>query len=64
MGVTNSLCKIYSVPPFYLFDQNVDDVIMIINYFIEKSDDVDAVNEDQKNNRVKVNDRTASGGWF
>lgn len=67
MGITDFICRIYSLSPFYVFDQSVDNVIMVINYFIEKNDCPE--NKENKNKikgeaRIRVNDRTATGGWF
>lgn len=53
--------------PFDLFKQDADEVIAIINYFIEKGkDSPHAVNTgaETRVERVRVNDKTATGGWW
>lgn len=55
--------------PFEIFEQNTDEVIMLINYYIEKGNDAPpAADKSQKNTgkseRVRVNDKTATGGWY
>lgn len=54
--------------PFELFAQDTEDVIMLMNYYIEKSNDsneVRTVGEKKRGNeRIRVNDKTATGGWF
>ena len=36
MDFTVELSKVYNVTPFEIFKQDKDNVIMLINYFIEK----------------------------
>lgn len=53
--------------PFEFFAQDVDDVIMLINYYIEKGADgtTTARNGGRKGEeRIRVNDKTATGGWW
>lgn len=55
--------------PFALFKEDTDEVIMLINYYIEKGNDdtEDATSRSVKpqgEQRIRVNDRTATGGWF
>lgn len=46
--------------------QDCDEVIMIINYFVQKADHEPAAAATQANaqQKIKVNDRTATGGWW
>ena len=39
MDFTCEISKLYSVTPFEIFKQDKDEVIMLINYFIEKGSD-------------------------
>lgn len=57
--------------PFDIMAQNVDDVIMIINHFIEKGENMPSEESkpapalsNNKQQRIRVNDSTATGGWF
>lgn len=54
--------------PFELFKEHTDDVIMLINYYIEKGDSIEytapKIQNPKGEKRIRVNDRTASGGWF
>ena len=50
-----------------VFDQDTDEVIMIINFYIELGNESEkpvtkAANKKQE--RIHVNDKTATGGWF
>lgn len=52
--------------PFELFKQDADEVIMLINYYVLKSENIGeqpqrTVKGEQ---RIRVNDKTASGGWY
>lgn len=74
MDFTVELARSFGMSPFFVLQQDKDEVIMLINYFIEKSeyDDVQIDSESQKhikpkagkNTRIRVNDKTATGGWF
>lgn len=51
--------------------QDVDEVIMLINHFLRKAEIKDAAvaapqkrNVKIKENRIRVNDKTATGGWW
>lgn len=54
--------------PFELFAQDTDEVIMLINYYIEKGNYSDAptgkTEKGHSEARIRVNDKTATGGWF
>lgn len=52
--------------PFIVFEQDTDEVIMIINYYIEVGDEQPQKQtaKNKKEERIRVNDKTATGGWF
>ena len=53
--------------PFEFFKQDTDEVIMLINYYIEKGADstITPKNSAKKGEeRIRVNDKTATGGWW
>ena len=66
MDFTFELSKIYNVVPFEILKQDKDEVIMLLNYMAEKSEVVPKVVTPQKNDKqyIKVNDKTATGGWW
>lgn len=68
MDISNTICRIYNLSPFELFKQDSEEVIMLLNYLIEKSLDNQSSqgfnSSNQKEQRIKVNDKTATGGWF
>jgi hypothetical protein len=53
--------------PFDIMAQDCDDVIMFINHFLKKAENEPAASTAPANNgqeKIKVNDRTATGGWW
>lgn len=73
MDFTVELAKSFQLSPFEILKQEKDHVIMMINYYSERGQESEtsaAVNNSEnkrargKNDRVRVNDKTATGGWF
>ena len=60
--------------PFEVLYTDAEDVILMMNYWIEKGQKDDGSKTElpklpkykhiSKNQRIKVNDRTATGGWY
>ena len=52
--------------PFVIMDQDADEIIMTINFYIMlggvKNEAANA--KASKETRIRVNDKTATGGWF
>lgn len=62
-----TLSKAYGLSPFDVFKQDTEDVILLINYYVEKEDDMPTQTAEPKKNketRVRVDSKTATGGWF
>lgn len=68
MQTTITLSSNLNCNPFEIFDQDTDEVIMLINFYIEmgnKNENNIPVKAPQKTEkRIRVNDKTATGGWF
>ena len=66
MDFTFELSKIFNVIPFEILKQDKDEVIMLLNYMAEKSETAPKTDMPQNNEKryVKVNDKTATGGWW
>ena len=68
MDFTFELSKIYNVIPFEIMRQDKDEVIMLLNYMAEKSEetpkDRPVQSGEKQQQYIKVNDRTATGGWW
>lgn len=66
-----TICKTHHMTPFELFKQDVFEVIMLINYYIAKGNAKprEAARTPHRGNgaqpvRVRVTEKTATGGWY
>ena len=54
--------------PFEVLDKDIDDFITVANYIISlgktSNDHNTKTKTKDKETRIKVNDKTATGGWF
>ena len=68
MKTTMTLATNLHVSPFEIFAQDCDEVIMLINFYLILAADPDAKKAipktSNKQQRIRVNDKTAPGGWF
>lgn len=77
METTFTLASRFGTTPFVILEEDLDHVIMVINHYLEmvyyegqnKTNESHAQHLTKKDNknqvkRVRVNDQTASGGWF
>lgn len=72
MQTTMNLSQSFGCSPFELLKQDCDEVIMIINYYIELGENQPNENNisstkntvEKTQQRIKVNDETATGGWY
>jgi hypothetical protein len=67
LATTDNLARSYNVTPFEIMAQDCDEVILLINYLLLKAEQHPAsatapANSDKQ--YIKVNDRTATGGWW
>ena len=61
----------WNVSPFEVLEKDIDDFIMIANCMIAKNEKTpqgskyaDGKKGSKKETRIRVNDKTATGGWF
>lgn len=65
MKTTMTLSQNLGINPFDIFDREIDEVILMINFYIELGKENQAtVTSQHKEERIRVNDKTATGGWF
>ncbi len=51
--------------PFQIFDRDADEIIMLINFYIELGNEKTSNPVPiKKEKRIRVNDKTATGGWW
>lgn len=67
LATTDTIARSYNVTPFEILAQDCDEVIMVINYFIRKGENTPVVAQAPANSEkqyIKVNNMTATGGWW
>ena len=68
MRTTITLSQNLSCSPFEILAQDVDEVIMMINFYLalgnEKRNRNSKVSVSKNEQRIRVNDDTATGGWW
>lgn len=71
MKTTMTLAANLHCSPFEIFAQDTDEVIMTINFYLLMSKKPEAKKntakptiQSGKEQRIRVNDKTATGGWF
>ncbi|MBO7735958.1 MAG: hypothetical protein J6S67_25540 [Methanobrevibacter sp.] len=69
MKTTMTLSANINCPFWELFDRDADDVILLINFYIglepnENAREPYSNKKPDKDVRIRVNDKTATGGWF
>ena len=73
MEFTMLIAQRYNVLPFEIMRQDKDSVIMLMNYYLEKSENEPTEQPtqgdktrgaDDKEKRIRVTNATASGGWY
>lgn len=69
MRTTIIIAQNLNTNPFEVFAQDIDEVILLINYYTRLGENSAEANTpkaktNSKEKRIRVNDKTASGGWF
>lgn len=66
MQTTMTLSANLNCSPFEIFSREIDEVITIINFYIElgANENSNESVSNTKETRIRVNDKTATGGWF
>ena len=56
----------WNTTPFDVLSQDIDDFILVVNAMISKGQSKPIANTKTQNKeeRIRVNDKTATGGWF
>jgi hypothetical protein len=70
MKTTITLSLNLNCSPFEIFQQDTDEVILIINFYMGMGEKQNSLSPDisktkpSAETRIRVNDKTATGGWF
>lgn len=54
----------YKTSPFEILSQDIDDFIVVVNYLLCKGEKGNAPKGNKQGEKILVNDRTATGGWW
>ena len=61
------LSKMHGLSPFNVLNSDSEQFIMLINHYIERVENEEPEKQKKivgKQERIRVNDTTATGGWF
>lgn len=65
MDITMTIARNLGITPFQVMREDMLEVVDLINYYIEKSElEPKGEKTETKEKRIKVNNKTATGGWF
>lgn len=67
MDATVLIAGNFHMSPFEMFKQDTEEVIMVLNYLSEKGTEKAEKKPEtspKKEQRIRVNDKTATGGWY
>lgn len=69
MRTTMTIAANYNCTPFDVMNQDIDDVLLLLNFYVEMANENDTPVQAQtqkstKEKRIRVNDKTATGGWW
>ena len=64
MELSINLSKLNNISYFELLKQDLDEVIWLANYYILKAENKPTKSSKPKEQRIRVTDETATGGWY
>lgn len=62
MEVVVLVAKEYGISPFDVLNSDIDDFARLVNYLVESGRGEQTKKKTEK--RIRVNDSTATGGWW
>ena len=65
MDIIMLFAERWKMTPFEVFEKDIDDFIILSNYLLSlDAEPQPKAEKRRKETRIKVNDKTATGGWF
>ena len=68
MEVVVIIANEYKISPFEVLNSDIDDFARLVNFLVETGNDGKAETKPKatknKEQRIRVNDETATGGWW
>lgn len=64
MEVVVLVAKEYGISPFDVLNSDIDDFARLVNFLVESGRETSKGTKKKTDERIRVNDKTATGGWW
>lgn len=64
MEVVVLVAKEYGISPFDVLNSDIDDFARLVNFLVESGRETSKGMKKKTDERIRVNDKTATGGWW
>lgn len=64
MEIVVLVAKEYGISPFDVLNSDVDDFARLVNFLVEAGRETSKGMKKKTDERIRVNDKTATGGWW
>ena len=64
MEIVVLVAKEYGISPFDVLNSDIDDFARLVNFLVESGRESSKETKKKTDDRIRVNDKTASGGWW
>lgn len=64
MEIVVLVAKEYGISPFEVLNSDIDDFARLVNFLVESGRETSKGTSKKIDERIRVNDRTATGGWW
>lgn len=58
------VAKEYGISPFEVLNSDIDDFARLVNFLVESGRETSKGMKKKNDERIRVNDKTATGGWW
>lgn len=58
------MAKEYGISPFDVLNSDIDDFARLVNFLVESGRETSKGTKKKADERIRVNDKTATGGWW
>lgn len=64
MEIVVLVAKEYGISPFEVLNSDIDDFARLVNFLVESGRETSKGMKKKNDERIRVNDQTATGGWW
>lgn len=64
MEIVVLVAKEYGISPFEVLNSDIDDFARLVNFLVESGRETSKGMKKKNDERVRVTDKTATGGWW